>query len=235
MSYLVLSVGTVVVLSFFAFAGRLPGFTVLALWSAGTAYFVMAPVYSFRVSNPRDLAALALYGTVGLVFARTTRRTRRRVRNEPGDEPNSPGLESPPVPRVEIKRVLADLTSSSELGERLKQRRIEVESSHLGSFRCSHADAVRVLSHMFAAVLIDPQLRRVSFHVSRRPGIALLFVDAHRSWPSPFRKTITIGKSVEGCSRADFHGWPDDLSATWFDNGYGRIYQVSFKAANPHG
>src|SRR5689334_18308980 len=72
MSFVVLAVGTVVVLSFFAFAGRLIGFGVMGLWSAGTAYFFMAPVYSFRVSNSRDLAALALYGTVGLVLARTT-------------------------------------------------------------------------------------------------------------------------------------------------------------------
>lgn len=80
MSFVVLAVGTVVVLSFFAFAGRLIGFSVMGLWSAGTAYFFMAPVYSFRVSNSRDLAALALYGTVGLVLARTTPGSRRRER-----------------------------------------------------------------------------------------------------------------------------------------------------------
>jgi len=147
MSYAVLAVGTVVVLSLFAFAGRLTGFSVMGLWSAGTAYFFMAPVYSFRVSNSRDLAALALYGTVGLVLARTTPNSRRPVR----DGPDRPKHQSPPVPRADIRRVLADLTSSSELGERLKERQIEVESSNLDNFRCSYADAVRVLSHVRAA------------------------------------------------------------------------------------
>jgi len=231
MSYAVLAVGTVVVLSLFAFAGRLTGFSVMGLWSAGTAYFFMAPVYSFRVSNSRDLAALALYGTVGLVLARTTPNSRQPVR----DGPDRPKHQSPPVPRADIRRVLADLTSSSELGERLKERQIEVEPSNLDNFRCSYADAVRVLSHVLAAVLIEPQLRRVSFHVSSRPGVALLFVNAHRSWPSPLQQTIMIGKRDEDCSRAVFHGWPSHLSATWFDNTYARIYQVSFQVEKPHG
>lgn len=200
-----------------------------ALWSAATAYFIMAPTYSLRVSNSRDLTALALYGAVGLVIARTTPRAKQEVRNEPEIRKTVP----PPAGLVDLMIVLADLTSpSSELGERLRQRQIEIEASLLRSFRCSYVDAVRILSHIFAAVLAEPQLRRISFHAGRRPGVELLFVCAHWVWPPPLQETITIGQCDSDSSRAEFPGWPSYLTATWFDNRYGRTYQVSFGALN---
>ena len=220
-SYIALVVGTLAVLCSCVVAGRLAGFSVTALWSAGTAYFVMDPVYSFRVSSLRDLAALALYGAVGIVLANT-----RPLRTAVQSEPEVPEIEPPAVDRIDLKTVLTDLQSSSELGGRLKQRQIEFEASLPRSFRCSYVDAVRILSYVFAAVLTEPQLRRISIHASRQPGIELLFVCAHRVWPPPLQKMITIGKGAADSSQAGFSGLPSYLAATWIDNGYGRIYQI---------
>jgi len=227
-SYIALAVGALVALCSSELAGRRVGFSVTALWSAGTAYFVMVPVYSFRVSNSRDLVALALFGAVGIILVKTRPLPKRPVRYGP----EVPEIEPPSVDLIDLRTVLADLQSSSELGQRLKQRIIEVEVSLPRSFRCSYFDAVRVLSHVFAAVLTEPQLRRVSFHAGRRPGVELLFVCAHTVWPPPLQETITIGQCDADSLRAEFPGWPSHLTATWFDNGYGRTYQVSFAALN---
>jgi len=208
-----------VVLCSCALAGRIAGLSVTALWTAGTAYFLMAPTYSFRVSNSRDLAALALYGTAGLVIARI-RPVTRRVQ----ELRDVPAIEFSPDILVDFRKVLIDLTSSSELGQRLKEQRIEIEASLLDSFRCSYIDAVRILSQVFAAVLTEPQLLRISFHAGRRPGVELLFVTAHRVWPLPFQRTITIGRSDEDCKCSV--SWLPNLGVTSFDNGYGRDYQI---------
>ena len=213
--HIALGVGTILVFCSHALAGRLAGFGVTALWGAATAYFLMAPVYSLRVSSSVDLAALALYGTVGLVLAKTAPRKKRLPRNEPKTVTAG---RSPEV-LVDIKTVLADLASRSG---------IQVEASRLNGLRCSYEDAVRVLSDVLAAVDLEPGVRLVSFHTARRPGNELLFVHTPRVWPPPHQETITIGKREQDCSQADFHGWPSHLSATWFDNGNGRIYQISF-------
>ena len=223
-SLFAVAMGTVVTLCCSAFAGRLAACSVTALWSAATAYFVMAPIYSFRVSSPRDVVALALYGTVGLVLAR-----RAPVRRTP-IERVVPTVAPPPPVIVDLQRVIGEVALSSELGERLTKRGIEVASSScLQRFPCSYADAVRMVSHVLALVLIEPQLRRVSFHAGRRPEERLLFVDAHRVWPPPPLRSITLGKRDEGCSRADFPSWPAHLTATWFDNGDARIYQIALR------
>lgn len=222
MSNLTLAVGLVVALCAYWFAGRRAGFSVVALWSAATAYFVMPPVYSFRVSDPSDLAALGLYGAIGLVAARIT-----PTKRPPSNKLSVPGSEALDG-LVDLKAIWADLCSSSGLGVCLKHRQVEVETSGLGKFRCSHPDAVRVLSDVLTAMLMDSQLRRVSFHTGRRPGVARLLVDAHRIWPPPLQRAITIGRCDEDCLPLDFR-WGSHLNATRLDNGYSQTYQISFR------
>lgn len=227
-SYIVLALGALAALCGHALAGRMAGFGIVALWSAGTAYFVMAPVYSLRVSNVSDLAVLVLFGTVGFALAGTAASEREPALEDykvSGDKPSTAVI-------VDLKSVLAELMSLSELGVALNARQIEVETV-ASSFRCSYRDAVHILSDVLAAVLVEPQVRRVSLHVGRRPGVELLFVAAHRVWPPPLCKTITIGKRAEDCSRANFTGWPPYLTATWFDNGCGQVYQIAYEVSNP--
>lgn len=74
-----------------------------ALWSVATAYFVMASTFSFRVSNSRDLTALALYGAVGIALGKTTPISQGRIRSEPKAQVK------PPVVLVDLKTVLAEM------------------------------------------------------------------------------------------------------------------------------
>ena len=60
-------------------AGRLAGLSMTAICGATMAY-LLPPAFSFRVSEPRDVAALAIYGTIGLVLASPPRGTRKRAR-----------------------------------------------------------------------------------------------------------------------------------------------------------
>lgn len=223
-SYIALSIGIVVAFCLYMFGGRLAGLSATALWSIGTAYFVMPPSYSLRVSNQRDWAALALFGAVGLVIARFKPLVAAALKGS-GQEGHK--VQHQPLGLVNIKEVLTDLTASSDLGQRLRHMGIEVDVSGLQTFPCSYADAVSVLSHVLAAILIEPQLRRISVQTARRPEAALLFVWAHNAWPPPLKKTIDIGRCAENSSKAEYSSWPTYMSATWFDNGCGHIYQIS--------
>src|SRR5579859_6866021 len=119
MSYIALVAGIVVVPIFFLLAGRFIGVSVVAIWSAATAYFLMPPQYSFRISHTGDLVAIALFGTLGLVFAKTVPRGKQPVQ----DQPEVPERTQPPTALVDLEAVLVDLMSSSDLGARLRQRR----------------------------------------------------------------------------------------------------------------
>lgn len=220
MSYIALTAGIVTVPIFFSLAGRLIGLSVIAIWSAATAYFFMPPQHSFRISHTGDLVALALFGTVGLVFAKTVPRVKQPVRDQP-EVPES----TQPTALVDLEAVLVDLMSSSDLGDRLRQRQIEVAPC-LPRFRCSYVDAAQILSQVLTIIMGDTQLRRVSFSVCRRPGVNLLFVTGLRASPLPLQQTIAIGRGAESCERADFP-WPSGVQATWFDNGYGRVFQIA--------
>ena len=55
--YIALAAPTIMALCSCALAGRPAGISVTAIWIAATVYFFMAPTYSFRVSNSRDVAA----------------------------------------------------------------------------------------------------------------------------------------------------------------------------------
>jgi hypothetical protein len=209
-TYFVLALGAILSLCGHALGGRIAGLSVTALWSAGTAYFVMEPLNSFQVSSPRDLAALALYGMLGIVLAKPAQAARQRLRNKPA----APAFR-PPCKPVDFKTLLADLTSSSELSRCLDQRHIEIEASRLGAFRCSQDDAIGALSHLLTDALNDPQVCRITLYSGDRPGVAMLFADAHRLWPMPLYTPIVIG-----------------TGATSFDNGYSRMYQISVPAAS---
>lgn len=225
MSYIAIAAGIVALPMLFSLAGRFIGLSVIAIWSAVTAYFFMPPQNSFRVSHPGDLVALALFGILGLVFARTVPRGKRPVR----DELEVPERTQPATALVDLESVLVDLMSASGLGDRLRQRQIEI-ASYLPNFRCSYVDAAHILSQVLTIVMADPQLRRVSFHVCRRPGVNLLFVTGLRASALPLQQTIAIGRGAQNCESADFP-WPSGVNATWFDNGYGRVFQIAIPEA----
>jgi hypothetical protein len=205
-SYIALATGTIVASCSYVLAGRLAGLSAVILWIAGTAYYFMAPFHSFRVSSSSDLSALALYGMIGLVLAKTAPSEKQSVR----DELLVPRIE--PLPRfsTDLKTVLTDL-GSSEVGEGLM---LETKFLYQQRLRCSHPDAVRVLSDVLAEVLVTGRPIRLSIASGKRPGVDLLFVDAHRVWPPPTHQAIAIGRGDDECLRMKFFGWPSQVTAT---------------------
>jgi hypothetical protein len=217
-----LAVGILVSLWVSGLAGRLAGISITTLWSAATAYFLMAPAHSFRVSNWRDLVALGLCGTGGLVLSRKTS-VKRIFEAEPAAQEIGPA----PGVLIDLGTILMALTSS-KLGEQLRQRGIHVAVLNPREFRCEYADGIRMLSHILAVALLEPKLRRVSLQTARHPEMDLLFVHALTVWPLPIEETIVIGKTGEDLSLEDVLS-ASELSISCFENGYGRIFQISRK------
>ena len=219
-----LAAGVVLGFCCYVLKGRLIGFCVTTVWGAAAAFLFMAPIYSFRVTEARDLTDLALYGTVGLILTRTVEPVRQRRKSGAPREVKAPSEEM-----VDLQTVWLD--PASGIAERLSRLHIEVELSNLEEFRCSYPDAVRILSDAVTASLADPELRRVSVGAARRAGVRLLFVDALRSWPPPLGQKVAIGRGESDSACAGFPHWPEHMTATWFDNGYGRTYQISLRSA----
>jgi hypothetical protein len=225
MSGIWLAAGVVLGFSCYMLKGRVVGFCVTAVWGAAAAFLFMPPVYSFRVTEARDLIALALYGTVGLILTGTVEPVGRRLREQTGPRKQK----APAGEIVDLQSVWLD--PESGIAERFRRREIDVELSSLEDFRCSYSDAIRILSDTIGAALADPELQRVALVTGRRAGVQLLFVDALRSWPPPLGRKVAIGRCDADSVCADFPDWPAHMTATWFDNGYGRTFQISLRSA----
>lgn len=225
MPYAALILGTV--LAFFGYAySRVMGFGITALFAVATAYFLMPPVRSIRVSAMEDLLALSAYCIVsGVVLPFRQSRQRRSIRE------GLPTVTSSSHFAADLSAAFAELSSCSELEGRLRATRLDVENKL--TIRCSPRDAFRILSDISRVALDDAEVRGLSLDVCPLPGRDLLFVTAHRVWPHPLLEPVTIGKGERDCEPIHFPAWPHGWRATRFDNGYAGVYQVSIPAARP--
>ena len=225
MPYAALILGTV--LAFFAYAySRVMGFGITALCAVATAYFLMPPDRSIRVSAMEHLLALSAYCIVtGVVLPFRQSRQRRSIGG------GLPTVTSSSCFEADLSAAFAELSSCSGLKGRLRATQIDVENKL--TIRCLPRDAFRILSDISRVALDDAEVRGLSLDVCRLPGRDLLFVTAHRVWPHPLLESLTIGKGEKDCEPIHFPAWPHGWRATWFDNGYAGIYQVSIPTARP--
>ncbi len=213
---------TILAFAGYMIAGRVIGLSITAFCSASMAYFVMPPVFSFRVSQTHDLLALALYGTAGLLLAKMApARGRRGLVRVDWPSP----VEGPGRAWTELSTAMAILTSS-ELGYRLQVLDVNLPQDRV-MMPCTRDEAVRILADILTTVLQIPGVRRASIFGAQQPGVRRLTVAAHYAWPPPLRKVIHIGRRDEDCEALIFAGWLPHWRATWFDNGYDRIFQIS--------
>jgi hypothetical protein len=221
-TYVVLILGTV--LAFFGYAySRAVGFGITVLCAAATAYFLMPPAQSIRVSEMEDLLALSAYCIVSgvvLPFSRS-----RRPTSIWEDRPTGASVSGA---RADLGAAVAAFSSSSELSGRVRATHIDVEKQL--TIRCLPREALHILSDISRVALDDGEVRELSLDVCQLPGRDLLFVTAHRAWPPPLLEAVTIGKREEDCEPIHFPTWPQSWRATRFDNGYADIYQVSIPA-----
>lgn len=204
-------------------AGRLAGVGVTVLCSATMAYFVMPPVFSFRVSQTHDLIALAIYGATGLLLVKTA--PTRKYADPLPLEPSGYPYVSSRCQGTDLADALSDVMSSA-LGARLQALGLALPEGTL-TLPCAHGEAVRILVDVLMAALQVPNVRRIAIHASQQPGVRQLIVAAHYVWPPPLNRVIIVGRRDEDCEAATFDGWPPNSHASWFDNGYDRIFQIS--------
>lgn len=219
-----IAVSIVLALAGHVIAGRLAGFSVTALCSATMAFFLMPPVFSFRVSKTQDIVVLAFYGATGLVLAKTAPKKKRTpLRVDPVcDHPQCERLETDLSPAV------ADLMAS-DLGVSLRAVNLAIFADAL-TLPCTKGETFRIMSDVITAAVHTPEVRCISIYGGHQPGVRRLVVTAHYVWPPPLLKVIPIGKRDDDCKPVNFPGWPLHSRASWFDNGYERIFQVSVEA-----
>ena len=117
----------------------------------------------------------------------------------------------------------------SDLGIRLQAMDIGLPTEGL-AFLCTASEIRCILSDVLKTALETPGVRRIAIYGGQRPGIRRLIVVASYTWPPPRGKVIIVGKRDQDCEPAVFAGWPSNWRASWFDNGYDRIYQIYFSS-----
>lgn len=201
--------------------GRPGGLGVTALYGLTLAFFVMPPRFSLRVTHRQDILALAFYGAAGLVLTETTPSAKKK--REPARA--RPQRDFNPRQRVETDLALAiSHVMSSCLGVRLRALDFSCSAEKFW-LPCSFDDALTVLMAVLTAAIETPGVQRVSLGVGQRPGSRQLTVAAHYILARP-ATVVTIGKRDMDCEPVAFLGWPAHASATTFDNGYARIFQI---------
>jgi hypothetical protein len=212
---------TTLALAGYLFAGRIVGFAITAICGAAMAFFLMPPVFSFRISHPRDMLTLALYGTAGLVFAKAAPRKRRAAGEVYG------GGDRDNLSESTWAQTLGDVMTSH--AERATNRIRIVSPAEGTPLRCQRLEARHVLSDVLEFVQQTAGSSEIRVYAARLPGVQRLTLVADYSSPKG-DAVSTIGKRDEDCHAVAFPEWPASWSATWFDNGHQKIYQVSLRA-----
>jgi hypothetical protein len=184
------------------------------------------PRFSLRVASKGDLAALAFYGTAGLVLLRTSparNRSRASQRRAAGS-----GLAGGP-PGAELSQTLADL-KNSEMGVWLRQIELSIPPD-VCPLPCSRHEANMILRDVLTAASLIPGAARVSIYAGQTPGCHRLTVAISLDGSADTARLRTLGRRDEECRVAHFPGWPATARAVWFENGSDYIFQVSLKYA----
>ncbi|HWF11315.1 MAG TPA: DUF4118 domain-containing protein [Bryobacteraceae bacterium] len=226
-----MGIASLAIFSFFVFAvttrkGRPAGLLLTAACGAAVAFFVMPPVFSFRVARTRDLLTLAFFGTAGLVL---TQRAPSRKRQQ-----SIPPMWAPPRERREValEDIVAEFTAS-DAGARLRDAAAAIAVKGC-ALPCTADETFRMLADTVNAALAVPGVSRISIYAAQQPSAKRLNVVAHRIWPTPENEIIMIGQRDSSCTPMDFDGWPPNARSNWFDNGYARIFQISIETGDPN-
>jgi hypothetical protein len=179
--------------------GRGAGLTLAAFFGASVAFFVMPPMFSFRIDQPYDLATLIGYGLSSLAAAHLFRRGARQqvsfdsrtltLNTAPAFSRHEDGLELYFDPK--ISNVIANVLELAS------------ESPTIAG--------------------------RTSIHSACQPGLRRVWIVAQRRTDAPLPHSLIIGLRDEDCQTIVRPDWPANCSVTWFDNRVERVYQISIQ------
>jgi hypothetical protein len=189
------------------------------------AYFFMPPDYSLRVDNPEDYITLLAYGTSGILL--THAGAKRRHRRSPAmDRKDCPV--SPPLRRTCTAAAFDEAMSCWDA--RLRNQCIQVRCGALPLPQVSqpHDDVVRVFSDLIRATFETDGVRGVWLHGVQLPGRQLFFWCVETGSQNGARGMLIAGGPDGSGVPILFPDWPSSVRATELDNGFERVYQVTF-------
>ena len=184
----VVALATLLSLIVSSIAGRSAGLTVTAACSACLAFFLMPPIFSFRVAQIQDIVALSFYGAAGLVVAGAAPSKRKTA-----DPQREPARELGKRQRIEseVSSAVADFIASRSASETW---RVAINVADGVTVPCTRAEILPVLVDVFIAAERIPNVQRIFIYGGRRPGSTELTIMANYVWPLPDFEAIVIGK-----------------------------------------
>jgi hypothetical protein len=194
--------------------GRLAGISTAAAFGFTMAYFTMPPSYSFAVESPLDQGTLLVYSMASLVLVKKSPRTRGRAA--------LPRLSFDSLRRDDCRTMVADVVDEALM--RGAREAVELSIDRNLSISATQGEALQLFSKVLDDGYADVQPIRILAYGGRTPGRERIWLAMqHREWPE--QSAVTIGQHAEHCRAFDLSGC-GNCSASWFDNGFERIYQI---------
>jgi hypothetical protein len=205
-----------------ATAGRVAGISLTVL-ASGLLALILPPMFSLRLETGAGIAALLVNGAAGLFVALTL-----RSRSRPSVPPARSEEWSVRAPRA-VRPVLADaiwrvIERDAELAARAAEIQVHVDREvELAIAEC---DLGRMLRDILKLAFGHAAVHRADIYYTHRPEEDGIRVVAMYGSPSELPCQRITGRTCSSCEPLAHHEWPAGSSATWFDNGFERIYQI---------
>jgi hypothetical protein len=194
------------------FAGRIPAMMATAV-AAASAAIIMPPFASWQVENTTDVVTVVFQSIIGLAVA-----YRWSARN------GAVGRDNPP-PQLSATR-------SAEEGRFRAipdvMGKIPIEAlGELPNFSAVPPEKLeKILSDVMQLALANSSTHEIKVYTSRRPSVDLISLVAEYNSSPSLPHVRILGRSGSQCA-IRIKGWPANCSATFFDNGFENIYQIS--------
>ena len=204
-------------------AGRMAGLAATALSGALIAYFVMPPVFSFRIERQKDLAILNVYCVAGLVVTRTVRRA-SRGRNLAGRMARGPRASA--VSELAIREAITWAIGSDPRFRTVDFRPVPFDPPR----EICHAQ--RAIARVVAEVLQiaferSGEARRVSIYSARESGAERVWIIAQYAADPALPYSLNTGR--DDAQPLFQVTWPAQFAVTHFDNGVEHVYQIAIR------
>jgi hypothetical protein len=201
-------------------AGRIPAMMMTAI-AAASAAIIMPPFASWEVESTTDLLTVVFQTIIGLTLAyrwpRKNLQKERRVTS----------CERPRQPQPSLHAILQGVIHHHE-AIAARSSDIEICGELYDAPAVPRHNLETVLSDVLCVAISNPGIQRVRIHAGRRPGLDQICVVAQSADGVWLPRIRMLGRSDKERPLRTI-GWPSNCSATFFDNGFEHIYQISIQ------
>ena len=191
--------------------------------SAVTVALADPPFLSFHIERKVDIAALALQSLAGVLIASTSRGKARQYAESSDFEP-----------RRQLERTYSLLAVAQRVVKcdpDLQHTVIDLQASGCTGEQVglSESDLQRILFDVIRSSISYGHAHRISLSIGRRPENDQIVIITEPDTAPELRRLYAIGRPDSHCDPLPVDNWPKGCSATWFNNGHARIYQISIQ------